>query len=154
MNPSYILFSSSKLVKESLSEKFADLNTALTFFRKEMVAQGLWDNVVLVTTSDFGRTLTVNSGGGSDHGWGGNYFMMGGSVLGGQIHGQYPQDITEAGPVNFGRGRIAPTTSWESIMNGILEWMGIEDASGLDYCLPNRNKTGTNLFKKNDLFAI
>ena len=119
-----------------------------------MVAQELWRNVTLVITSDFGRTMTVNSGGGSDHGWGGNYFIMGGSVLGGRIHGQYPQDITEGGPVNIGRGRIAPTLSWESIMNGIVEWMGIEDAPGLNYCLPNRNTTGTKLFKKSDLFAL
>ena len=141
-------------VKDGLSQNFAELNKALTYFRNEMVAQRLWTNVTLVVTSDFGRTLTANSGDGSDHGWGGHYFIMGGSVKGRQIHGQYPQDISEESPVNFGRGRIAPTTSWESIFNGIVEWMGIDDYAGLDYCLPNRNKTGTKLFTKNELFRV
>lgn len=48
---------------------FVDFNQALTSFKNEMEAQGLWDNVTVVLTSDFGRTLTANSGFGSDHAW-------------------------------------------------------------------------------------
>jgi uncharacterized protein (DUF1501 family) len=140
------------MVKSELSLHFGELNQALTYFKNEMYAQGHWDDVSLVITSDFGRTLTANSGEGSDHAWGGNYFVMGGSVKGGQIHGQYPEDITEAGPVNIGRGRLMPTTSWESILNSVVEWMGVEDAAGLDYCLPNRANTGTKLFTKAEVF--
>jgi uncharacterized protein (DUF1501 family) len=140
-------------VKDNLSLKFAELNQALTYFKQEMEGQGLWDNVNLFVASDFGRTLTANSGEGSDHGWGGNYFIMGGSVQGGKIHGQYPQDITTDGPLNLGRGRIVPTTSWDSILNSIVEWMGVEDEEGLNYCLPNRLKTGTTLLEKSDVFV-
>jgi uncharacterized protein (DUF1501 family) len=141
-------------LKQGLSLNFGELNTALTYFTDELIGQGLWDKVSLVVVSDFGRTLTANSGDGSDHGWGGNYFMMGGAVKGGQIHGQYPPDITEAGPLNYGRGRLAPTMSWESIMNGVVEWMGVEDDAGLDYCLPNRRRTGAKLFTQSDLFDV
>lgn len=140
-------------MKENLSLNFAELNKALTYFHDEMEAQGLWDSVSLFVTSDFGRTLTANSGDGTDHGWGGHYFMMGGSVQGGKIHGQYPQDITEDGPVNIGRGRIMPTTSWDSILNSVVEWMGVEDEDGLNYCLPNRRRTGSNLLTKGDVFV-
>ncbi len=42
-----------------------------------MKAVGLWKNVTLIQTSDFARTLTPNSGIGTDHAWGGNYMMMG-----------------------------------------------------------------------------
>jgi cullin-associated NEDD8-dissociated protein 1 len=141
-------------LKESLSSKFGELEASFTYLTDELIGQGLWNNVTVVIASDFGRTLTVNSREGSDHGWGGNYFMMGGSVKGGKIYGQFPQDITETSPVNYGRGRIAPTTSWDSIMNSVADWMGIEDDAGLDYCLPNRRRTGTKLFKKEEVFVV
>lgn len=140
------------MLKSKLSTNFQELNQALTYFTDEMIAQGLWDNVSLVIASDFGRTLTANSGEGSDHGWAGNYFAMGGSVKGGQIHGQYPEDITEAGPYNLGRGRLMPTLSWESILNSAVGWMGVETDAELDYCLPNRIQTGTKLYTKEEVF--
>ena len=51
---------------------------------------------------------------------------------GGQILGEYPVDITPAGPLNLGRGRILPTTSWDAVWNGISEWMGADSDSELD----------------------
>lgn len=41
-------------------QNFKDINDGLEKFVKEMKAQKLWDNVVLVTTSDFARTLPSN----------------------------------------------------------------------------------------------
>ena len=139
-------------MKDGLTTNFGMLNEALTFFNDEMVAKGLWQDVTLFVASDFGRTLTANSGAGSDHGWGGNYFIMGGSVKGGKIHGQYPDDISTDGPQNIGRGRIVPTTSWDSILNSIVGWMGVEDEDGLNYCLPNRLKTGSRVIAKDEVF--
>lgn len=140
-------------MKSRLSRGFVDLNKTLKAFVDEMKAQGVWDRVTLVVTSDFARTLTANSNMGSDHAWGGNYFVMGGSVDGGKIHGDYPADITSAGPLNIGRGRLIPTLSWESIMNSIVDWMGVPDKD-LDYCMPNRKKTGTKLFKATEVFNV
>jgi uncharacterized protein (DUF1501 family) len=139
-------------MKAGLSENFVRLNEALTTFTTEMKAQGAWQSVTLVITSDFSRTLTANSGEGSDHAWGGNYFVMGGAVKGGQILGSYPSDITSAGPLNIGRGRFIPTLSWESIMSPIVEWMGASSDADLDYCLPNRKQTGAKLFKASEVF--
>lgn len=138
-------------MKRNLANKFKDLNSALASFVQEMTLQGIWNSTTVVITSDFGRTLTPNSGVGSDHAWGGNYFVAGGSVKGGRIHGEYPADITDAGPLNVGRGRLIPTTSWESILNSCLQWMGVPDKN-LDYCLPNRNNTGTKLFTAAEVF--
>ena len=117
-----------------------------------MKARDLWDHVTTVITSDFGRTLTANSGRGSDHGWGGHYFAMGGSVRGGQVHGDYPADITESSLLNLGRGRIIPTMSWESILNPIFTWMGVGSDEDLNYCLPNRLNTGAKLLPVEDVF--
>ena len=41
-------------------EKYADINKGLEKFVEEMKQQNLWDNIVLVTTSDFARTLPSN----------------------------------------------------------------------------------------------
>jgi uncharacterized protein (DUF1501 family) len=139
-------------LKNMLASQFQQLNGALTPFYEELKAKGYWNNVTLVITSDFARTLTMNTGFGTDHAWGGNYFVMGGSVKGGVIHGNYPADITEDGPDSLGRGRLIPTLSFESMLNPIWQWMGIETAQELDYCMPNRIRTGTKMFQLSEVF--
>lgn len=57
------------------------LSDAMAAFHRQMVAQGLADKVTAFTASDFGRTLASN-GDGSDHGWGGHHFIVGGAVKG------------------------------------------------------------------------
>jgi Protein of unknown function (DUF1501) len=128
------------------------LNQALTAFTDEIKAQGLWNKVTIVLTSEISRTLTANSGKGSDHAWGGNYFVMGGAVKGGKIYRSYPSDITPAGPVNIGRGSLIPTLSWESMMNAMVQWMGVETEADLDDCMPNRKRAGTPLYYSTDVF--
>jgi hypothetical protein len=139
-------------VLESLDLKFLDLNEALEDLVNQLQILGVWDDVVIVQTSDFGRTLTPNGGGGSDHGWAGTYFVAGGGVRGNRILGKYPSDLTERGPYNLGRGRMVPTISWDSIFNGIANWMGVTDNDKLDSVLPNRNRFN-NLFTAGDLFG-
>jgi uncharacterized protein (DUF1501 family) len=141
-------------LKIGLSANFVKLNDALTAFYNEMVAQGVWDGLTIVVTSEFSRTLTANSGKGSDHGWGGNYFMMGGAVKGGKFHGSFPSDITPGGSLNIGRGRLIPTLSWESMMNAVIQWMGLTTDTDLDYCMPNRIKAGAPLLNASDIFDM
>lgn len=140
-------------MESRLSKGFVDLNKTLKAFVDEMKAQGVWDRVTLVVTSDFARTLTANLNKGSDYAWGGNYFVMGGSVDGGKVHGDYPADITSASPLHIGRGRLISSLSWESIMNSIVDWIGVPDKD-LDYCMLNRKKTGTKLFKATEVFNV
>ena len=139
-------------MKRELKKNFKSLNVALTSIYEELKRQELWNNVTVVVVSDFARTLTPNSGDGSDHAWGGHYFLMGGSVKGGQIHGQYPADITDSGPLNLGRGRMIPTTSWDSMFHSVVEWMGAETEEEKDDCLPNREQTGTKMYSKSEVF--
>ena len=54
--------------------------------------------------------MSPNSGAGTDHAWGGNYFVMGGQLNGGKVFGEYPQGFTEDDATNLGRGRLVPTT--------------------------------------------
>ena len=141
-------------MKNYIRDRFQRVNAGLTAFVGQLKAEGLWENTAIVFTSDFARTITPNSNDGSDHAWGGHYFMMGGDVNGGKILGQYPYDITNDGPLNVGRGRIIPTTSWDAIWKGVVQWMGVEDAD-LNVCLPNADSTVDapfRLFDREDLF--
>ena len=47
-------------VREVMEELFDNLNFALEYFVAELKAQGIFDATTLVTSSDFGRTLTSN----------------------------------------------------------------------------------------------
>ena len=144
-------FDSHSNVGSDLVKRFTEIDDAIASFEEEMKLQGLWDDVVLVVSSDFARTITSN-GAGTDHGWGGNYFMIGGMVKGGNIYGEYPQDLSRAGKENLGRGRLMPTTSWNAVWNGVAMWLGVEE-SRMDTVLPNRASFVNKLFSQNDLFG-
>ncbi len=58
--------------------------------RKNLIAVGLWNDVVVMTYSEFGRRRAKqNASGGTDHGTAAPQFVMGGSVRGG-LYGAYP----------------------------------------------------------------
>lgn len=134
----------------TMSSRLGEADDALEALVAELKAADLWEDVTIIFASEFGRTLTSN-GRGTDHGWGGNYWMVGGSVFGGRVVGTYPDSLTEDGPLNFGRGRIIPTTSWDAVWNGVAQWFGVDEA-GLTTVLPNRANFN-NLFSEDDLFG-
>jgi len=134
-------------VKGRTADKVSEMDGALDGFAKELKAQGNWDNTLVIMMSEFGRTLSPNSGGGSDHGWGGNYWIAGGAVQGGKIMGTYPEKYDD---LDTSRFRLIPTTPFDSIWNGVAEWFGVP-AGEMDRVLPNRDKF-SNLFTKAHLF--
>ena len=111
------------------------LSGALTAFQKALDQLGLQDSVITFTASDFGRTLRSN-GRGTDHAWGGNALAVGGPVLGGRVHGTFP-DLALEGPNDVGYGgRLVPTTSVDAFFGEMLDWFGVSAAS-MDLVLPN-----------------
>jgi len=117
-------------VVDTVPEKFHKVDEGLSLFVAEMKAQGLWDQVVIQEASEFGRTLTSN-GRGTDHGWGGNAFVLGGSVRGGRVLGTYPSSMRADSEFayNGNNGRMIPTTSWEATWKPIAQWLGVDEAS-------------------------
>ncbi|MEM9158241.1 MAG: DUF1501 domain-containing protein [Verrucomicrobiota bacterium] len=95
---------------------------------------GMQDNVVTFSASDFGRTLTSNDVG-SDHGWGGNAFVMGGPVQGGKIYGNYPE-LHIGSNSETGRGRQIPTTSVDQYGAELARWFGVSNGE-LSTIFPN-----------------
>jgi len=131
---------------------FSNVDASFKAFADEMKGMGVWENVTLIETSDFARTLTQNGGLGSDHAWGGNYIMMGGSVKGSQIVGTFPEHLKEGSPLNIGRGRIIPTTPWESVFLPIAEWAGVP-RDDFGYVCPNMGNFPEEVFfDTTDLF--
>lgn len=112
----------------------ANLDTALKSFSDAMVELGLEDSVTTFTSSDFARTL-VSNGNGTDHGWGGNAMVLGGSVNGQKIYGQYP-DLYLNSAQDLGNGRMVPTTSCDEYFAELALWLGASH-SDLDLILPN-----------------
>ncbi len=69
-----------------------DFATALTAFRKAAQTAGLWDKVIVLTYSEFGRRPAENGSKGTDHGTAAPLFLAGGTVRGGLIGTQPPLD--------------------------------------------------------------
>ena len=63
--------------------------TSLATLRKNLIAADLWNDVVVMTYSEFGRRAKQNASGGTDHGTAAPLFVMGGGVKGG-LYGAYP----------------------------------------------------------------
>ena len=52
------------------------------------------------------------------------------------------------------RGRIIPTTPWESIWSGVAEWYGVEGSDKLASVVPNAKNFGQDvMFSKETLFG-
>ena len=123
-------------VMDAQTVMLAEISQAVKYFNDAMEEIGMKDKVVLFTASDFGRTLTSN-GVGSDHAWGGNHFVMGGPVNGGQIYGSYPSLVLNS-EFLINRGRIIPTTSVDEYGSELASWFGV-GSSEMETVFPNVN---------------
>lgn len=120
------------------ADKLATLSRGLGRFWSTLGELGVREQVVTFTGSDFGRTL-VSNGNGTDHAWGGNQIVMGGPVVGGQIHGDYPTLLVGDGAESLDvdtNGRLFPTTSLDAFAGELAMWFGVP-AGDLDSVLPN-----------------
>ncbi len=79
---------------ERLLREFAE---SLVTFRQALVQAGLWDRVLIMTYSEFGRRVGENASAGTDHGTAAPHFLLGGSVKGG-LYGAMPSldDLQES----------------------------------------------------------
>jgi len=138
-------------MKNSLNGKMDYIDNALIGFVAEMKAQNVWDSVLLVTESEFARTLDSN-GGGSDHAWAGNHFIIGGDLNGGKIFNKFPRTLAKGNDHDLGRGRLIPDYPFESVMVPIAQWMGVE-ANQLNDVFPNLPKfNSTHIIPRASLF--
>lgn len=133
-------------LKNNQSNMLPEVSQALKAFFDATVELQCQNEVTTFTISDFARTLTQNGSNGSDHAWGSNVCIMGGSVNGGNVWGDYPLSLNPAvNNIDVGRGRLIPTTAVDQYAAEMARWFGVSDTD-LPTILPNLgNFDGTPL---------
>merc|ERR1712107_795537 len=124
---------------EDLQELFGIIDQAIQGFVTELKAQEIFDSVLLLVQSEFGRTLSSN-GEGTDHGWGGNYFAAGGAIKA-EVFNDFISTFKEGNQREIKRGRLIPEFPWESVMVPIAEWLGVESLDDVFHNLNNFNRS-------------
>ena len=71
-----------------LAGRFLDFGAALSAFSRDLGDR--MADVVVLTMSEFGRTVRENGNRGTDHGHGTAMLVMGGGVRGGRVYGRWP----------------------------------------------------------------
>lgn len=120
-----------------------ELAEGLRYFHDEL-GDGLIDHVTTFTASDFGRTL-ANNFDGTDHGWGGHHFVMGGAVQGGDVYGEWP-DLSPQSPDLVELGRILiPRIAVDQYSATLGKWFGLPEQTLLNV-FPNLNAFPDNTY--------
>jgi uncharacterized protein (DUF1501 family) len=76
-----------------------------------------WNKTAVVAVSEFGRTVRVNGGQGTDHGTGGLAILAGGAIKGGRIIGDWPGLRSSA---LYENRDLMPTVDARAIFKGLL----------------------------------
>lgn len=101
----------------------SDLASGIDTFYAALEKAGVADDVLLVTTSEFGRRVAENASGGTDHGKGGLTFMAGKGASPG-LHGTLDLKDLQDGDV---RSQVDPRT----LFTACLDWIGADAKSVL-----------------------
>jgi hypothetical protein len=75
---------------------YRELSSAMGAFYAAVSQMGRAQDVTTYTDSEYSRTMVPNDRTGTDPAWGGHHLVMGGSVIGGNVHGVFP-DLVPGG---------------------------------------------------------
>jgi uncharacterized protein (DUF1501 family) len=113
----------------------------LIAFYNDLKNQGLLDDTLLLTFSEFGRRITENSSQGTDHGAAAVMIAMGGKVSGG-LYGTAPSlNPDPANPtLENNAGDVHYETDFRSVYAQVIDrWLGVDSQSilGADFRVPS-----------------
>ena len=105
---------------------YAPLAAALVAFRRDLGP--LINDVLLMVTTEFGRTAAQNGTAGTDHGFAHCGLFLGGSVRGGLVHGQWPglarTQLNENRDLRY-------TVDFSDILLAAARWLGVASANAV-----------------------
>ena len=103
------------------------MNQALGAFVEDMKENHRFEDVLVMSFSEFGRRVAQNASGGTDHGTANNMFLLSGSLKGKGILNPGPdlQDLVD--------GDLKYAVDFRDVYATILaKWLQVEDRSILD----------------------
>lgn len=111
---------------------FTEMNDAIAAFTKDLKANGRFDDVMLMTFSEFGRRVSQNASGGTDHGTANNMFFVGGGFKKKGLINALP-DLSD-----LEEGDLKYKVDFKSVYATVLnKWLGADDAAILKQSYPH-----------------
>ncbi len=100
---------------QALQQRFAALDNGIAALKT--LLGDIWKKTAVMAISEFGRTVRVNGGGGTDHGTGGLAILAGGAIKGGRMLGDWPGLKSSA---LFEDRDLRPAVDARSVFKGLL----------------------------------
>jgi uncharacterized protein (DUF1501 family) len=128
-------FDSHVMQKQMQSDRFGELNDALTHFFAVMNGHERQNDVFVLITSEFGRQMSMNRNSGTDHGQAGMAMFVGGGAVGG-VFGDAPT-LNPGGATRPNRvnDALKPTADFRSVHATALNRMAKGDTNVADSVL-------------------
>lgn len=101
---------------------FTEMNDAIAAFTKDLIANNRFNDVLLFTFSEFGRRVSQNASGGTDHGTANNMLLISGSLEQKGIINELP-DLTD-----LDEGDLKFKVDFKNVYATVLnKWLGAND---------------------------
>jgi uncharacterized protein (DUF1501 family) len=101
---------------------FTELNDAVSAFAKDMKTNNRFEDVLLMTFSEFGRRVSQNASGGTDHGTANNMFFVSGGLKQKGILNEIP-DLAD-----LDQGDLKYKVDFKNVYATVLKnWLGSDD---------------------------
>ncbi len=101
---------------------FAEINNAIKPFVADMKANGRFEDVLMMTFSEFGRRVSQNASNGTDHGTANNMFFIGGGLKKKGLLNALP-DLS-----NLNDGDLKYTVDFKNVYATVLQkWLDADD---------------------------
>lgn len=101
---------------------FTELNDAVKAFTDDLKKNGRFDDVLMMTFSEFGRRVAQNASGGTDHGTANNMFLIGGGLKQKGVLNALP-DLSD-----LNEGDLKHKVDFKSVYATVLnKWLGAND---------------------------